>query len=185
MTAHQWMILAALVVAAAAAWTDFRTGEMPNRITLVPLALAPVIHAAIGFAAERSVKGAFAAAGSSIFGAALCLIVPIALYRAGAMGGGDTKLFAAIGAIGRVEFGIYAETYAFVFGMLYAVALVIHQGKLASTLGNVVAIFRGAARSRAGSTPADSAPAEMTQVRFGPAILAGVVATALLHWSIP
>jgi prepilin peptidase CpaA len=181
MTAHQWMMLAAVLVAATAAWTDFRTGEIPNRITLVPLALAPIVHAVIAFAAERSLKLALLAAGSSLFGAMLCLIVPIALYRAGAMGGGDTKLFAAIGAIGRVEFGIYAETYAFLFGMLYAVALVIHQGKLASTLGNVVAIFRGVGRS---SSPAP-ATTEMTQVRFGPAILAGAIATALLHWSMP
>jgi prepilin peptidase CpaA len=182
MTAHQWMLVAALVVAALAAWTDFRTGEIPNRITLVPLALAPVAHAVVAFANEHSLRLSLIAAGGSLLGAALCLVIPIALFRAGAIGGGDTKLFAAIGAIGRVEFGIHAETYAFVLGMIYAVALVIHQGKLASTLGNVVAIFRGPMRPAPETGPA---MAGMTQIRFGPAILAGVLLTTFLQWSTP
>jgi prepilin peptidase CpaA len=181
MSAHHWTIVAALVVAATAAWTDIRTGEIPNRVTLIPLALAPLVHAGIAFAAERSARAAFVGAGASLLGAAVCLLIPLALFRVGAIGGGDTKLFAAIGAIGRPEFGVHAETYAFVLGMVYAVALVFRQGKLASTLGNVGAIFRGAARapSQAASAPAS----QMTQVRFGPAILAGVLAAAFLQWS--
>jgi len=180
MNAHHWMVLAAVVVTAVAAWTDLRTGEIPNRVTLVPLALAPFVHASIAFGAERSGWAALVAAGSSLLGAAVCLLIPLALFRVGAIGGGDTKLFAAVGAIGRPEFGVHAETYAFVLGMLYAIGLVIQQRKLGSTLGNVAAIFRGAARSSSQTNPA---PADMTQVRFGPAILAGVTAAGCLQWS--
>jgi prepilin peptidase CpaA len=181
MGAHHWMLVAALVVAAVAAWTDMRTGEIPNRVTLVPLALAPLVHAGIAFGAERSARAALVAAGASLLGAAICSLIPLALFRVGAIGGGDAKLFAAIGAIGRPEFGVHAETYAFVLGMLYAVALVIQRGRLGATLGNVAAIFRGAARVTPRTAPA---PAEMTQLRFGPAILAGVTTAAFLHWSV-
>jgi prepilin peptidase CpaA len=180
MIVHHWMLGAALVVSALAAWTDARTGEIPNWLTLVPLALAPVFHAALAFRSDPAASSAFGGAGFSLLGAAACSVIPLALYRAGAIGGGDTKLFAAIGAICRTELGLHAETYAFVLGMLYAVALVVHRGKLAATLGNVFALFRGGPRGANGAEIAG----EMTEVRFGPAIFAGVVLTTCLEWSV-
>jgi prepilin peptidase CpaA len=181
MTAHQWMFGVALVVTALAAWTDSRTGEIPNWVTLVPLALAPLVHAGIAYRSEPSAAALLAGAGASILGALCCLVIPVALYRAGAIGGGDTKLFAAVGAIGRTEFGVHAQTYAFVLGMLYAVALMVQRGKLGTTLGNVAALFRSFTRTSASPAPG---PSDMTEVRFGPAIFAGTVLTTCLQWSI-
>lgn len=81
--------LVALALAAAAAFTDWRTGLIPNRLTVPPLALAPVIYFFLG---------GVPAAVASVLGAVLCGAVPYVLFRRDAIGGGDVKLLAALGA---------------------------------------------------------------------------------------
>jgi prepilin peptidase CpaA len=106
-----YFLLAAVIVTAAAAWFDRRSGEMPDVVTLLPLAAAPIAHGVLA-AMAGGFSAAAQAVGFSILGAAACLLVPAALYSAGAIGGGDVKLFAAIGAMLRTLIGVEAEFYA-------------------------------------------------------------------------
>src|SRR5262249_2157338 len=138
MLGAHYFLTAAVVVAAVAAWIDWRTGHIPDWVSLPPLA---------AFAAHALVAGvtdgwgeAIPAAGFSILGAALCAVVPLGLMRVGAIGGGDVKLLAAIGALLQWRIGIEAEFYAFVAGAIIAPARLAYEGKLLKVLGNSLAL---------------------------------------------
>ena len=111
----------------------------------------------------------------------MCGLVPLLLYQANAMGGGDVKLLLAVGALLQTRIGIDAEFYAIVAGMVFGMARLAWEGKLLRTLGNTLALsmnlFRPARKRREVSSEM------MTSLRFGPAIFAGAVVAALQHWS--
>jgi prepilin peptidase CpaA len=162
-----------LVICAAAAVTDTRTGQIPNWITLPPLLGVPLVYF---FAAGPT---AFAA---SLFGAVTCAAVPALVFftSPAGMGGGDVKLFGAIGAIGGAYLGIEIELYSFVAVSVYALIVLGWRGRLGRTLANsavtLLNLFLPRARRRpiAGET--------MTPLRLGGAILAAsVYCLALQH----
>jgi prepilin peptidase CpaA len=169
----------AVLVAAIAAAFDWRTGHIPNWVTLVPLGLAPLAHAGVFIVNDRAGQ-ALAAGGFSVLGAALCALVPVFLYRAGGLGGGDVKLFAAIGAICRPMIGIEAQFYGFIAAALFAPARLAYEGKLLKVLANTVALvanpFLPKERRR------EITPEMLTWQGLGPAIFVGTCATALMHW---
>src|SRR5262249_19605921 len=98
----------AAIVTGIGAETGYRTGDIPNWVTLYPLAAAPLAHFLWAALTESPMAG-LASAGLSIGGAVACAIVPLLLYRAGAIGGGDVKLLAAVGALCTPLLGVEAE----------------------------------------------------------------------------
>jgi prepilin peptidase CpaA len=176
-------LVVAVLVAAIGAWIDWRTGHIPNWVTLVPLGAAPLAHFGVTAAAARPLTEAAQAAGFSVLGAFVCAIVPVVLFRAGAIGGGDVKLLAAIGALCRPMVGIEAEFYAFMAAAIIAPARLAWEGKLLRVLGNTLALvinpFLPKKKRR------EIAPEMLTSIRFGPAIFAGTLIAALLHWRLP
>jgi prepilin peptidase CpaA len=176
----------AVLVTAIAAWFDWRTGEIPDWVSLGPLVVAPIAHFAVYVATGHS-QQAIQAAGFSVLGAALCALVPMALFRAGAIGGGDVKLLAALGAIGRPANGIWpmagmeAQFYAIlVAALIIAPARLAYEGKLLSVLGNTLSLALNPFRPK--DKRKELTPEMMTQMRFGPAIFAGTCAAAVLNW---
>ena len=171
-------LLGAAVLAALAAWTDFRTGHIPNAIPAGGLLLAIGGHFAEGVA-----RGGFAfgakQAGFSLGGALLAALVPALMYLRGGIGGGDVKLFAALGAMLHPLAGLEAETYAFAAAALIVPAKLAYEGKLFSTLGNTLNLVLNPLRKKENRR---ELPAEMaTWFRLGPAIFLGVLATLLVH----
>ncbi|MCL2450858.1 MAG: hypothetical protein FWD17_18090, partial [Polyangiaceae bacterium] len=77
----------ALVVAAMAAWTDARTGHIPNWLTLGALALGLVGHLISGWHGGGWYEG-FLGLGQSAVGALLATVVPAFMYWQKAIGGG-------------------------------------------------------------------------------------------------
>ncbi len=177
-----YFFVAAALVAALAAWFDWRTGHIPNALTLGPLAIAPIAHFVFGVVMGTT-HDALQAAGFSVLGAALCALVPITLYRASAIGGGDVKVLAAVGALMRPVVGIEAEFYSFVAAALIAPAYMAYHGKLFSVLRNVGSLivnpFLPPERRK------QVTPEMMTWFRMGPAIFLGTVAAAIIHWRQP
>jgi prepilin peptidase CpaA len=179
--AFQVFLLAAVAISFVGAVYDLRTGEIPNWITLAPLAGAIVAHFVWGLRAA-GVMGAFQAAGFSISGALVCGIVPFVLRKASpqAMGGGDVKLLLAIGALCRTVLGIEAEFWSFIVAAVFAPAWLAWHGKLLQTLGNTFYLaanpFLPKAKRRALSHD------EMTPLRFGPAIFVGTALTVAMAW---
>lgn len=166
-------------VAAAACATDLKTGKIPNALTLPVLALAPIARFAyaqkLGLSHDDAVlEGAF-----SVVGAVVAAMVPATLYRKSAIGAGDVKLFAALGALAQPALGLEILTWAFVAAILIAPVSLIYQGKLLSTLKNVSTLAMNSVRPA--SARREVAAETMTWLKMGPAILAATVVTLVLH----
>jgi prepilin peptidase CpaA len=95
------------------------------------------------------------------------------------MGGGDLKLFAAIGALCHPMLGIEIQMYSLVSAAVAALARLAYQGQLFRTLGGSLALllnpFRSPGQRR--EPPAEA----MVWFRMGPAIFAGALLTLLIH----
>jgi prepilin peptidase CpaA len=178
--ASPWhMFLAsAVLISAIAAVIDYRTGEIPNWLTLYPLGIGLAANALVGFRSGGP-SGAGSALLASFLGAALCAIVPVLLFRKGAIGGGDVKLLVAIGALCKTQVGIEAELYSFLAAALYGPAKMAYEGKLLRVMGNTIAIVANPLLPKEKRRTLD--PEMMTSVRFGPAIFVGMVAAALAN----
>ncbi|MGB5266243.1 MAG: A24 family peptidase [Polyangiales bacterium] len=126
----------ALCLAAIAAFCDWRRGEIPNWLTLPAILLAPWSYGlALGFEyALHSLAAGF-----------LGGLVPYLLFRRGAMGGGDVKLFSALGAVMGFDLllGVEIQLLAFVAALVVASAALAWKGALTSTLRNAVAVGLG------------------------------------------
>ena len=158
----------AFVVSAIAAVTDARTGRIPNVLTLPAAACGIVLHAALGGTRE---------AVTSFAGLLLSGLVPWLLYRSTrgrAIGGGDVKLFAALGALVGPSPGLEIELAAFVALSLFAMIRLTFRGELLRLLKNVVLVGVRPLVPRERRRPLDSLA--MTELRMGPAIFAGVAA---------
>jgi prepilin peptidase CpaA len=167
-----------VIVSAIAAWTDFRTGHIPNWLTLGSLPVAIVLHLAVGWRVGGFRHGLEEAA-FSIAGAVFCSIAPAAMYMAGGMGGGDLKLFAAIGALLQPMLGIEAETYGFVAAAIIALANMAYRGTLLRTLGSSFSLAFNVVRPQKNRR---EIPHEaLTWFRLGPSIFIGTLATLLVH----
>lgn len=179
MAEGQLFMLAAVLVAAIAALTDWRTGHIPNWLTLGALGAAPLAHAGTAIVQGRSHE-AVQSAGWSVVGALVCVAVPVILYKMRGIYGGDVKLLAAIGALCGPMVGLEAELLSFVVGSVLGFGRLAWDGKLLRSLGNVVVIatnpFRGKPSRR------EIAPEMLTEMRFGPAIFVGTAMAALAHW---
>lgn len=181
MFGETYFLLAAVLVTGLAAWFDWRTGEIPNWLSLGPMALAPLGHAAVGFG-----KAGWSAAGHgflfSILGVITCGVIPIVLYRSGAIGGGDVKLLGAMGAMLRPLMGIETEMYAFIVAALYAPVRLAYEGKLLRTLGNTVLIVRNmfVPKEKRRELPTEM----MSELRFGPSVFVATLIVVLLHWRV-
>jgi prepilin peptidase CpaA len=166
--------VAALVVTATAAVSDLRTGHIPNWITVPPLVVAPAVWAATGGLWRSDGGGSLGAAAIAVVA---CALVPLLLFAKRAIGGGDVKLFAAIGALLLVVAGVEAQFYAFCAGSLFALGRLAWEGRLWRTLTNAVFLLLNPllpARLRR-----EISHELMTKMRFGPAIFAGTLLAVL------
>jgi len=176
-------LVAAMALTAIAAWFDVRKGEIPNWLSLPPLVLAPIAHvvylSALGAPREVALtEGAY-----SLGGALLTGFVPFILFRQSAIGGGDVKLLAALGAILKPGIGMEAEMYAFLLATLIAPARLAYHGKLLATLKNAGTITMNFFRSKDKKKPVEAEA--LSWFKMGPTILAGTVVAAFLHWVTP
>lgn len=183
-------LLGATVLAACAAWTDLRRGVIPNPLTLFALSGALGAHFVRGTMAGGLAVG-LQEVGLSLAGATVCAVVPLFMFLRGAMGAGDVKLFAALGAVLHPLAGLEAETYAFVAASVVAPAKLAWEGTLLRTLANTAALVTNPLRAK---DRKKELPASMRAwFRLGPAVLVGTAATLLVHafaasssqWGLP
>lgn len=174
------VFLVALIVVGIAGFLDWRHGKIPNWLTFGVLVLSPLLHAVRFLADKQPMNVAGLQAGYSIVGAIVAAIVPLLLYRHGAMLGGDVKLCAAIGAMLGTMLGIEALTYGFVAGALIGPAKLAYEGKLLATLKNAMTIFVNAFMPKDKRRPLDEST--LMWLRLGPALFVGVAMTVYLHW---
>lgn len=174
------VFIVAIAVAAVGAFLDWRKGEIPNWLTLPAILTAPLLHMVRFKLAKETMEIASYEGAYSLGGAALSAVVPLLLFRQSAIGGGDVKLFIALGAILQPVLGVEAQMYGFFAGAILAPARLAYEGKLISTLKNSIAILSNLFLPKTKQRTIDASA--LTWFRLGPAILLGVVLTAFLHW---
>jgi prepilin peptidase CpaA len=172
----------ALVVSAIGGWCDWRTGHIPNWLTLTTLVGAPLLHVGWLIAHGRSPE-ALAQAGMAVLGAAACAAVPLLLFRMEAIGGGDVKLLAGLGALCLPMIGVELELYAFLAAAVFAPGRLAYEGKLGKVLRNTVILVKNPFLPK--ERRHQIQPEMLTSLRFGPAVFAGTCGAAFLHWRSP
>jgi len=161
---------AAVALTAIAAVYDLRTGHIPNWLTFGSLLTAIGAQALLG-ALDGGSAGLGYAAADAVLGAIVCGAVPAIVFFRGGMGGGDVKLFAALGALCSARDGLLAESYSFVIALLLAPVSLAYQGKLIRTIANTAALATNAFRH---PDARRVAPPELsTWFRLAPAIFLG------------
>ena len=161
-----FMVGVVVAVSFGAAVIDARTGRIPNWLTLPAMLFGLAGH---GIAQGQS------ALGLSLLGLFLTAFVPWAFYQGSsgqAIGGGDVKLAAAIGALSGPMQGLQIEFAALLALALLALARITYEGKLLRVLGNVLCLLTKPLRPR-GHRQA-IAPESLTEMRMGPGIALGV-----------
>jgi prepilin peptidase CpaA len=132
MTWHALLLFAPFVVMLCwAAAEDLRTGRIPNWLTLA-IAATGVMQA---FTAHSTVGPLGSACGLLLGGA-----IMLPLFAIGALGGGDVKLLAGVGAwLGPIRaFEVFLA--AAVIGMLLVIVQSILQGRLRTLLRNSILV---------------------------------------------
>jgi prepilin peptidase CpaA len=145
--------------------TDLRARRIPNHLTYPAMLLGLVANTALG---------GWHGLGQSALGWAAGLGVMLLPFLLRAMGAGDVKLVAAIGAIKGPEFVLVAALYACVTGGLLALYYLIRERRVASVTRYIVYGWFWALK---GSGPKAGA------IPYAPAIAAGAV-LALLPYSL-
>ncbi len=167
----------ALAITAVAAVTDWRSGRIPNWLTLPVIAIAPLVHGLLS-----GVEGFLLSAG----GIVACGLVPLLVARLGGMAGGDVKLFAALGAVLGVFVGIEAQFFAIVVAAIFALGRLTWQGKLFGTLAN--SLFLGLNPILPKKWRREIASELLHEIRLGAAIFVGTLIAILLRnpllWSL-
>lgn len=158
---------AVLAVSSIAAVTDARTGRIPNWLTLPAAVLGVGVHTVLGGRTGLLL---------SLGGLALSGLIPWALHRStrgAAIGGGDVKLFAAIGALGGPVMGVEVELSALVLLSVFALLRLAFQGKLLRVVANGLRLLVNPVLP--GRWRRAVAPETLTEMRMGPAIAAGAL----------
>lgn len=160
------LALLALSLAILAGVTDARSGKIPNWLTFGGLAVALAL----------STRGGSQGAALSLAGLVFVGMVPCALFfftRGAAIGGGDVKLWGALGACLGPDLGLSALLWSLTILLLFALFRAAAQGNLFRLLSSTARLAVGRGE-----------PSGFTSLRFGPAIALGTsLVIALEHLS--
>ncbi len=147
----------AVSAASLAAVIDVWSRRIPNWVTLGTLLAGVLINAWLH---------GFGGAASALLGAGLGLAMLLPFYAMRAIGAGDVKLLAAVGALIGPQALISVAVYGAIVGGAMSVFILVRRGLLARTLGDML---EGTLPRRSGAT----AP-------YGVAIASGVYLSLLL-----
>lgn len=154
----------AVAIALTGAITDYRTGLIPNWLTLPPIVVAPFAYGLL-----RGWDGFF----ETVVAIIVAGLMPWVMNRAGGMAGGDLKMFVALGAIVGSTMAIETQLFGLTIASIYAAGRLVWDGHLLQTLANTFFLFVGPvlpARFRR-RVPED----RMQVMRLGGAIFAGLL----------
>lgn len=116
-----------IVFLLAAFYFDARIQKIPNWLTVTGVVAGLFIHV---------IRSGFAGLKFSFYGIIVGFVIMFVLYLAKAIGAGDVKLFAAIGALTGVEFSLYGIMYSIIYaGLIGVVLLLVRREFVSRTVG--------------------------------------------------
>ena len=116
------------------AYYDVRYRRIPNAFVLATL---------IAGIAVNAIFGGLQGVAASLGGCAMAFALMFILHVFGAMGAGDVKLFAAIGAVTGMHLVLPTFVVVILTGGLLAVVSMIRAGRVMTTMHRVLQIFVG------------------------------------------
>jgi prepilin peptidase CpaA len=144
---------------------DVRYRRIPNAFVLAALAAG---------LAMNGIFGGLPGVAASLGGCGLAFVLMFILHIFGAMGAGDVKLFAAIGAVTGAQLVVPTFLVVVLTGGLLAIVSVIRAGTVISTLHRVLQIFVGMLPGW--EMPKFAVPADRTHtIPYGVAITMGSI----------
>jgi prepilin peptidase CpaA len=151
---------------------DVRYRRIPNSFVLATLVSGVVINAIFG-----GLPGVLA----SIAGCALGFVLMFMLHVFGAMGAGDVKLFAAIGAVMGAHLVLPTFLVVILIGGVLAIASMIRAGAVVTTMQRVLQILVGLLPGW--EMPRFAIPADRSHtIPYGVAITVGsIISTAIFR----
>ncbi|HZN96283.1 MAG TPA: prepilin peptidase [Gemmatimonadales bacterium] len=157
-----------VVFLCAAAWWDARADRIPNELTVTGLAAAMVLRAPLG--SDAITRG--------LAGFGIALLIAIVLYALRAIGGGDVKLLAGVGAfLGSGEI-VGALGLIAVLGAAFALLTMLRRGMLPLLIWNTMDLVKSlVSLGQSGKPRRLDSPAALT-VPYGVPIATG----ALIWW---
>ena len=162
-----YLLAGAVVVAWVGALWDVFAYRIPNAVTYPAVVLAFVAH----FFLEGP-RGLLRSALGLLVGGGIFLF----LYLLRAMGAGDVKLMAAVGAFAGPLHSIEIVLYSAIAGGVLALAVALYRRRLRRTFGNVVDLVRFHAAVGAGVHPSLNLDnPEAVRFAYGIAIFAGTL----------
>jgi prepilin peptidase CpaA len=155
--------------------------KMPNILTLGGIVLGVGLNAAIGYA-DDGTAGALRGLGRAGAGVLLCGIMPVMSFAKGTMGGGDVKLFAAIGALLGPLVGFDVQAAAFIVMFLVLPWRLAREGAFRASLANTRIELTNLFRRRANRVPL--APLKLKPMILGPTIFVALCLALARHWPL-
>jgi prepilin peptidase CpaA len=162
--------LLACILALGAAFVDLRSRRIPNSLTYPAILLAFGIRAVSGSYHLLLPTGAGLALGAG-------LILPAYLFKA--MGAGDLKLMAALGAFLGPKMILTVFLNSLIAGGLIALMYLALRGELRAGLRNALTWVAGIFRRRAGYVPPGEEWVSIGKIPYGMAIAIGTVSALL------
>lgn len=159
-----------LPIAALITYYDVRYRRIPNAFVLATL---------VGGVAIHSITGGLSGLYGSLSGCALAFALMFMLHIFGAMGAGDVKLFAAIGAVTGASLVLPTFLVVILTGGLLAIVSIIRAGVFVSTMQRVLQILVGLLPGW--EMPRFNVPSDRTHtIPYGVAITIGsIISTAI------
>ena len=168
------ILAGAMLLAALAGWTDYRSRRIPNWLTAPGLGVGLALNLALaGWAGLKlSLLGA---------GLGLLLLLPFVLLRS--LGAGDWKLAGALGAfVGWNTLLNLLLGSVFVAGLM-AVALVIYKRRVGQTLRNMGHLIASLVMFHMPGAEVSLDNPESLKVPYGVALAFTVVGYGIARWS--
>lgn len=174
-----WLALVPMgLLLLAAVWTDVKAGRIPNQVVFSGLALGILFNTALpgGLGFASSLPGGLGL-WSALAGAAIGLAVMLPMYLLRAMGAGDVKLMAMVGAFLGTEDVLGAILATFLAGGVLSLGYAWKTGVLRRTLQNIrLIVYSGAIKIAGGSPPSpDDAPETAGKFPYAVAIAVGTL----------
>ena len=169
MTADTFVLALVAAGTTIGAIVDLRTRRVPNALTL-PFAALGILIAAAGWGTVG--------VGAAVAGWAVGLLLMMPAYLLGATGGGDVKLFAAVGAFLGPSLMVPALLQTAIAGGVLALVVAMARRRLRETMNGTALLVM--TQGRYGTALKD--PGVRNRFAYAPAVAAGAMLAASGWW---